>query len=307
MVVHGKRILLSLFPKQLCVLDHDGSRVATAFHFNVTEGLEDECPRFSVKRAPVFFPHPHLRDRFFASIPGVMDLDPPAPEPGKSGDSPPYATAPDQVPHVVVREFDGASHVATYHHEIWKVKAGNMLLDPRADVEAIRRTIARLDAQVSFSDGTVAPDARGSYVTCGFPVRRREQQPPPTAADAMAATGFSYAFSSFNTVERDFDVQVYTDPMFDWFWRGEVLWENQGLLPCVPRPDVLRLRRFDAQAVGFSPAQEGERKVPWGWEVEVQGIEEHMASSCMVFNDEDFVVLAAEWLGRYFVWGFEEK
>ncbi|MBE3049578.1 hypothetical protein IMZ48_45200 [Candidatus Bathyarchaeota archaeon] len=131
--------------------------------------------------------------------------------------------------------------------------------------------------------------------------------PPPPAGFEF----YNYQWS-FNVITKRFAVQRHLEPRA-MCCRGEAPWLQQELIPWVPRPGVLHVRRFDADEADFCPTRlsfpekNGEREVPEGWKIELQGLQEHMAdTNCPLYHDGDFTVMILEDFKRIFVWSFVE-
>lgn len=293
----GHRIFLVISTKQICSLEHDGSRVLSNFDFQADEDMETDYPDLNTDGAQALvYPHPHLPDRFFIALAtkpssrlqreGVL--------PGVDEQSDPQRV----VNSLVVREFDGAKHVATYRHrstpeppdcETHPDQWGPLTLDhdPRAlDVHGL--------CQTGLSH---------------FPSPRHGNA-RPTGARSQYRGDRHHLSTTFNTTTRTFGSQQYAIP-HHLDARPPSPWNHQVLVPRIPQPGLLHIRRFDASDADFVPsrvstAEEG-KECGEGWSVKVEGLEEHQAGLCTFYHDEDFTVLFIRRLQRYYVWSFVEE
>lgn len=298
---------------QICVLDHDGSRLLTKLHFRADEGLEEKCAGFWTEFRPVFiYPHPHFEDRFFFAILGYMDEEPPPEGVASAADVEPEPQAP--LKYLAVREFHGATPVALYHHDMYKLQAGKLVLpDPAPKSDSARRNAAALWQVFSHADGTEALDAQGTFGTGFSSVGERDDRVLDAAGLPPVPEGFkSYIYQwDFNVLTKDFCVQRHLEPK-GMASRYGPPWDQQGLVTWVPRPGVMRVRRFDADEADFVPTRVSrpgatrEREVPEGWTIELQGLQERVSHDCELYNDEDFTVLLLGDLRGLYVWSFVE-
>ncbi|MBE3045702.1 hypothetical protein IMZ48_24780 [Candidatus Bathyarchaeota archaeon] len=324
MAVRGRRIFLVMHRRQICILEHDGSRLLTKFHFSADKGLDKDCPTFRAEPGRVFlYPHPHLQDRFFAAGMGHVDMEPLSDDvasPGEAGaaklDSPVDANSKGsgRVRTLLVREFHGDSPVAVYRHDIHKPHPSGLVLphagtssqsDP-SKVDNLQQQfyeanwgIDVLDGQDSFGTGSWSVGAPGPRVldAAGLPL----------VPDELA---FSTYQSSFNAVTKDFSVQRHLDPRCNLAVYYAPPWEQQKLIPWIPRPGLLRLRRLDALEADFCPTRvpgpESQGESEDGWTVELKEVEGHMLRCHRLYNDEDFTLLHMEFYDQFCVWSFVE-
>lgn len=295
----GHRIFLVISAKQICGLEHDGSRVLSKFDFWADAGIETDCPDLDTDGAnALVYPHPHLPDRFFVALAtkpssrlqrgGVL--------PGVDEESDPQRL----VNSLVVREFDGAKHVATYRHR-------STPESPDCETHPAQW------GPLTFDHDPRALDSHGLCQTgLSHVPRPRHGNARPTGARSQHRGDRHHLSTTFNTITKTFGFQHYAIP-HPLDARPPTPWNQQVLVPYIPRPGVLQIRRFDAHDADFVPSRvsraeaTGEREIGEGWTVELERLEEHHAGLCTSYHDEDFTVLFIRRLRRYYVWSFVEE
>ena len=290
MIVRDRRIFLVLYGMQVCVLDHDGSRVLTKHYFKANEGFELFRGFFTDNGTVVIFPHPHDPDRFFVAIKGWLNRDPPSEDEdlseGDSGMSEPTN-------YLIVREFVGSLHIATYK-DSWL-------------------SCPVMDEDICFSTEAEALDDQGTYATGHWSIERTDDKGLKAAGLPPPPKGFSrYNFqTSFNTITREFGIQRHVVPETIRAGRCSAPWGHQDFFPYVREPGVLKIRRFDADNADFYPSRpsrpksKGERAdFLRDWTVTSPMIDEVTEQTCRFFHDKDFTIMFLEESHLVHVWGY---
>ena len=290
--------------RQICGLEHDGSRVLSKFHFWADKGVETACPDIDANWADALvYPHPSLPDRFFVALlakPRRKSQTEGVPSNLDDESDPEHL-----VSILVVREFDGAEHVATYRHDNQRHR--DTAPEAPNPTPRGREPSPDLWKSLSFDDETLVLDAHG---LCEAGLSWVHGNRGWGEISLRRVICRRYPFVTFNTITRTFGFQQYATPDVGDDARAPRPWNQQVLIPWVPRPGEIRIRRFDADDADFVPsrvlrAETGaERESPEGWTIELEGVEEHLAASCSFYPDEDFTVLFIRHLPRYYVWRF---
>lgn len=295
MIVRDRRIFLVLDGMQVCILDHDGSRVLTTHHFKADDDPELFSKFFTNKGIVLIFPHPHDPDRFFLAVQGWLNRNPPDDD---DEDEDEHSASEDDVDmeeptkYLIVMEFAGSCHIATYH-EAW----------PICSVE---------DEDICFSTEAEVLDDQGTYATGHWSIPRSDERALHFSGLPTPPEGFNYTIqTSFNTVTREFGIQSHLVPATLRAGRCGAPWALQDFIPHVPKPGVLNIRRFDAEDADVYPTRpsrpesKGER-ADFGrdWTIESSLIDEVMERTCQFFHDEDFTVMFLEESHLLYAWSY---
>ena len=288
MVIRGRRMFLSLPHGRVCVLDHDGTRVHTKLYIKVDEGLEKRPGLPTETECKDIYPHPQDDDRFFIVL-VRRDANPASPANNQKRRI------------VVVREY----HISRCPEDNGKGPAGS---------QSGRFIDNDMCMDIHHCFQVDALDDHGSFGVEWWIVRRTDNEGLEAASLPSLPKEFSrYNFqASFNTITKVVGFERHVDPRFS----GAILpgppWNQQDLIPFVRRPGLINIRRFDADFASFvatgvsRPETRGEREVPEGWTIELEGVEQIEADSARFFHDTDFTIYFMEDYNRIYVWGFVE-
>ncbi|SPO03642.1 uncharacterized protein DNG_06325 [Cephalotrichum gorgonifer] len=274
------------------------------------EGIREECPNFDMTWAnALIYPHPSLPGRSFVTILGGLNLEP---LPGKKAPSGEEVYQ-HPVRYLLVREYDGDEHVATYQYHVWKLQAAGLLEGGGLESQAIRDRAGPHWDNLFLEYEAGYLDSNGLYAMGYFQAFATDEDDLRAAGLPSLPEGLvTYViYPTFNAITKEFGFQRYASPDPS----ASTLhppWNHQTLVPDVPRPGVLHIRRFDVDGADYVPTEvsrgetKGERRSRDGWDIELEGLEEHMVDMCLFHHDEDFTVLFIEKFNRYFVWNFVE-
>lgn len=289
MIIRDRRIFLVLYRMQVCILDHDGSRVLTKYHFGADEALKNKLRNFSKESGTVLiFPHPHDLDCFFVAIRGWLGRDPLSEDEDVSD-----CGSADYAKRLIVAEFKGSLHIATYQ-DPWE-------------------TFSRADDKIDFADEAEALDDMGTYATGHWRLEGRDRRAVEIAGAPPLPKGFArYDIQTcFNTITREFGIQRHLIPSGARDHKCGAPWNLQNFIPYVPEPGLLKIRRFDAADADSYPTRSsrpetnGERvDFSRDWTIRSPVVDEFAEQSCRFYHDEDFTVMLLEELHLVYVWSY---